>query len=79
MPLLQIAKNFIVFAQYKNVYVCDFTKVLTICHQDIHVAYRDEETPFKSNAFSQFNSIPKMNSNHIVVMKGFNLKKTLGF
>lgn len=65
LPLLQTAKNLVVFAQSPFVYVCDFTRVLRLCYQDIHDSYTSASTTFQSDAFCIFNSICDLNHDHI--------------
>jgi hypothetical protein len=65
LPLLESIKNLVVFAQSPSVYVCDFTRALKLCFQDIHHSYKGPSTAFRSDAFTLFNSICNLNHGHI--------------
>jgi hypothetical protein len=65
LPLLESVKNLVVFAQSPSVYVCDFTRALKLCYQDIHDSYRSATSAFRSDAFSVFNSICELEHDHI--------------
>jgi hypothetical protein len=65
VPLLESVKNLVVFAQLPSVYVCDFTRALKLCCQDIHESYIGPSTAFRSDAFILFNSIYDLNHGHI--------------
>jgi hypothetical protein len=65
LPLLQTMKDLVVFAQSQFVYVCDFTRALKLCYQDIHEAYTNPDSAFRSYAFMVFKSICDLNHNHI--------------
>jgi hypothetical protein len=65
LPLLQIVKDLVVFAQSPSVYVCDFTRALKLCYQDIHDAYRDPATAFRSDSIVIFKSICDLENEHL--------------
>jgi hypothetical protein len=65
IPQLESVKNLVVFAQSPSVYVCDFTRALNLCSQDIHDAYKNPSTTFRSDAFDIFTSISNLNHDHI--------------
>ena len=44
-----------------SIYVCDFTRALKLCYQDIHDSYSNPAIAFRSDAFSIFNSICDLN------------------
>jgi hypothetical protein len=46
LPLLQSVKNLVLFAQSPSVYVCDFTRALKLCYQDIHDSYTTASSAF---------------------------------
>jgi hypothetical protein len=63
--LLESIKNLVLFAQSPSVYVCDFTRALKLCFQDIHDSFRGPSTAFRSDAFTLFSSICELNHGHI--------------
>ena len=65
IPLLESVKNLVVFAQSPSVYVCDFTRALNLCSQDIHDAYKNPSIAFRSDAFDIFMSISNLNHDYI--------------
>jgi hypothetical protein len=56
LPLLEVVKALIVFAQSPNVYVCDFTRALSLCISDVNDLYCTNNA-FISNAFSCYKKI----------------------
>jgi hypothetical protein len=65
LPLLESIKKLVVFAQSPSVNVCDFTRTLKLCFQDIHDSYRGPSIAFCSDAFTLFNSICNLNHGYI--------------
>jgi hypothetical protein len=65
LPLLQIIKDLVVFTQSPSVFICDFTRALKLCYQDIHDAYRDPATAFRSDSFVIFKSICDLENEHL--------------
>ena len=56
LPLLEAVKALVVFAQSPNVYVCDFTRTLSLCISDVNDLYCTNNA-FISYAFSCFKKI----------------------
>ena len=56
LPLLEDVKALVVFAKSPGVYVCDFTRTLSICISDVNDLYCTNDA-FISDAFSYFKNI----------------------
>ena len=56
LPLLEAVKALVVFAQSPSVYVCDFTRTLSLCISDVNDLYCINNA-FISDAFSYFKKI----------------------
>ena len=56
LPLLEAVKALVVFAQSPSVYVCDFTRALSLCISDVNDLYCTNNA-FISDAFSCFKKI----------------------
>ena len=56
LPLLEVVKALVVFAQSPSVYVCDFTRALSLCISDVNDLYCTNNA-FISDAFSCFKKI----------------------
>jgi hypothetical protein len=56
LPLLEAVKALVVFAQFPTVYVCDFTRALSLCISDVNEMYCTSNA-FISYAFSCFKKI----------------------
>jgi hypothetical protein len=50
LPLLEAVKALVVFAQSSSIYVCDFTKALSLCISDVNDLYCTKNA-FISDAF----------------------------
>jgi hypothetical protein len=61
IPLLECVRNLVVFSQCPSVYVCDFTKALSLCCADLHDLYLGD-LAWKSSEFSTFISICEISS-----------------
>ncbi len=64
VPLLEAVKALVVFAQSPSVYVCDFTRALNLCIQDVHDLYCSEKA-FTSDAFACFIRISELSHDSI--------------
>ena len=64
VPLLEVVKALVVFAQSPSVYVCDFTRALNLCIQDVHDLYCSPNA-FVSDAFSCFKRICELSHESI--------------
>lgn len=64
IPLLECVKDLVVFAQSQNVYICDFTKALSLCCEDISTLHLGEMA-FHSTSFQTFNSLSLLNCKNI--------------
>ena len=53
LPLLEVVKALVVFAQSPSIYVCDFTRVLSLCISDMNDLYCTSNA-FISYAFLYF-------------------------
>jgi hypothetical protein len=60
IPLLECVRDLVVFVQSQNVYICDFTKALSLCCENISTLYLGDMA-FRSDAFQTFNSLCRMN------------------
>jgi hypothetical protein len=56
LPLLEVVKALVGFAQSPSVYVCDITRTLSFCISDVNDLYCTKNA-FISNAFSCFKKI----------------------
>jgi hypothetical protein len=56
LPLLEVVKALVVFAQSPSVYVCDFTRALSLCISNVNEMYCTSNA-FISDAFSCFKKI----------------------
>ena len=56
LPLLEVVKTLVVFAQSPSVYVCDFTRALNLCISDVNDLYWTKNV-FISDVFSCFKKI----------------------
>ena len=56
LPLLEAVKALVVFAQSPSIYVCDFTRALSLCISDVNDLYCTNNA-FISDAFSCFKNI----------------------
>jgi hypothetical protein len=64
IPLLECVRDLVLFAQSQNVYICDFTKALSLYCEDISKLYLSNMA-FQSDAFQTFNSLCRLNCESI--------------
>jgi hypothetical protein len=64
MPLLEAVKALVVFVQSPSVYVCDFTRALSLCISDVNEMYCTSNA-FISYAFSCFKKICDLSHENI--------------
>jgi hypothetical protein len=56
LPLLEVVKGLVVYAQSPSIYVCDFTRALSLCISDVNDLYCTNNA-FISDAFSCFKKV----------------------
>ncbi len=55
--MLVVVHSLIKFAQLRDVYVCNFIEVVSICKVDLYQMYFDYAFRFKGDAFKHFNQL----------------------
>ncbi len=57
MPMLVVVHSFIKFTQLRDIYVCNFIEIVSICKVDIYQMYFDYTFGFKGDAFKHFDQL----------------------
>ncbi len=55
LPLLYYVHILIKFSQSRNMFVCDFTKAMKICHLEFYILYNDPYIKFDDPSFDDLN------------------------
>ncbi len=61
------------FAQFCNVFVCDFVSIMNICQDDFHKLYVDPLMVFKDDLFQNFHGLVETTHKEILLMRVINL------
>ena len=57
MPFLNAIHCLIKFSQSRDVFICDFLKVVKVCHTELAYKYIDAATAFKKEDFNDYHEI----------------------
>lgn len=57
LPLLEAIDTLVVFAQKRDVYICDFVAAVKVCQASLYRMYEDRATAYSSDEFWSFNNL----------------------
>jgi len=57
LPLLEAIDTLVLFAQKRDVYVCDFVAAVKVCQASLYRMYEDRGTSFSTDEFWSFNNL----------------------
>jgi hypothetical protein len=57
LPLLEAIDTLVMFAQKRDVYVCDFIAAVKVCQASLYRMYEDRGTSFSTDEFWNFNNL----------------------